>query len=65
MKKQKSIVALTTDPSTGQMLMEIVEPQKEEKFLELIANEFQIRMDDINILMHDSMVNIWKYTKKR
>lgn len=64
-KKQKSIAALATDPSIGHMLMEIVEPQKEGKFHELTINEFQIRMVDIGIHIHDSMENIWKSTNEK
>ena len=51
-KKQKSIEALATDPSTILMLMETKEPQKEGKFHELTINDFQIRMVDIGIPVH-------------
>lgn len=60
-----SIAALTIDPSTGHVLMETEEPQKEGKFHELTINEFQIRKVDIGIHVHDSMVNIWKYNNEK
>lgn len=47
------------------MLMEIAEPQKEGKFHELTANDFQIKTVDIGILVHDSMINIWKSTNEK
>ena len=64
-KKQKTIVTLTTDSSTGHMMMEIAEPQKECKFHELTVDDFQIRTIDHGILVHDSMVNIWKSTNEK
>ena len=54
---------MATDPSTGHMLMEISKPQKEGKFH--ATNDFQIKMVDFGILVHDSMVNIWKSTNKK
>ena len=53
-KKQKTLAALATDSSIGQ----IAEPQKEGKFCELTTNDLQIRTVDIGSSVHDSMVNI-------
>ena len=47
------------------MLVEIAKPQKEGKFYELSNDEFQIRIVDLSILVHDSMVNIWKSTNEK
>lgn len=65
MKKKKSIATLATDPSTSHMLVEITEPQKEGKFHELSSYEFQIRIVDLGIHVHDSMVNMWKSTNEK
>lgn len=60
MKKQKTIATMTTNSSTSHMLVEIVEPHKEGKFHELAPTDFHIRTIDMGVLVHDSMVNIWK-----
>lgn len=60
MKKQKTISALAIDSTTSDMLVEIVEPQKEGIFHDLSKDYFQIKMVNLGIRVHNSMVNMWK-----
>lgn len=59
------MVALSTDSIIGHLLMEIAKPQKEGKFHELSASDLQIRMAYMGVLVHDSIVNIWKTTNEK
>ena len=47
------------------MLIEITEPQKDERFHELSKDDFQIRTLDFVSPIHDSMVIIWKSTNEK
>ena len=47
------------------MLIEIAKPQKEGRFHELSKDDFQIRTLDLGILVHESMVNMWKSTNEK
>lgn len=53
------------DSTTGHMLVEIVELQKEGRFHELSKEDFQLKTLDLSILAHGSMVNMWKSTNEK
>ena len=46
------------------MLVEIVEPQKG-GFHEILKDDLQIKPLDLGILVHDSMVNMWKSNNEK
>lgn len=65
MKKQKTMAALAIDPTFGHLLLEITQPQKEGNIDELAPSDFHIRIVDMGILVHDSMVSIQRSTNAR
>lgn len=56
---------LATDSITCHMLVEISKPQKEGRFHEIFKDDFLIRMVDLGIPIHNSMVNMWKFTNEK
>lgn len=61
-KKLKTLASLATEVNIGNMVMQIAEPQKEGRPKELAPSDFQIKTHDMGPPMHDTMLNVWKYS---